>query len=210
MSKLIDSTGKRFGRLIVLERAPNNKWGQSRWLCLCDCGEKTVVYSIHLRSKRTQSCGCLNREKRTTHGHTVRGRSSKVYSVWRAMVQRCTNNSYKQWENYGGRGIRVCERWLKFENFLEDMGDKPEGYQIDRIDNDGGYFKENCRWATRRQNNRNKRSNRLITFDGKTQCLTEWAEEIGICLETICKRFQLGWSAEEVLTISVGKRGKNG
>jgi len=209
MPRLVDLTGKRFGRLVVIKRVVNNKWGQSRWLCLCDCGKKPIVSNTHLRTGSVQSCGCMNIEKLTRHGGAKRGKRLKIYAVWGAMIQRCTNPNNRQWKNYGNRGITVCERWMKFENFLEDMGKPPgHGYSIERKDNNGNYCKENCIWATRKEQNRNKRDNHLITFGGKTQCLTDWAEEIGIKQETILKRFRISWSIEKALTTPVKKRRK--
>lgn len=154
--RLIDLTGQRFTRLTVVERAPNNG-KQPAWLCRCDCGEMTTVQGGNLRDGNVQSCGCLRRP----HGHSWdRGEPSGAYVSWKAMIQRTTNPKRRGYENYGGRGIRVCERWLTFENFLADMGDRPDGKSLDRIDPDGNYELANCRWATRSEQQRNQRRNR--------------------------------------------------
>lgn len=125
------------------------------------------------------------------------------------MIQRCTNHKNKYYPNYGGRGITVCQEWRdSFENFLKDMGECPSKHQIDRIDNNGGYRKENCRWVTPKTNSRNRRDNRLETHNGKTQCLAAWAEEIGINIKTLGSRLRNGWSIENALKISVAKKEK--
>lgn len=202
MSRLIDLTGRRFGRLIVIKRMGNNEHGQSMWLCFCRCEYKVVIRGSHLTSGVTKSCGCLQIAIVTKHGCY----NNKIYKIWATMIQRCKNPNNKQWKNYGGRGIKVCKRWLKFGNFLEDMGESPSRFQIDRIDNNADYSKKNCRWVTSKINNRNRRNNRLIVFDGKTQCLAEWAEEIGIPESTIHMRIdQYGWSVEKTLTVPVRK-----
>jgi len=216
MRRLIDLVGKRFGRLTVIKYGGKNNWGKSRWLCECDCGSKVVVNSSSLNSGHTKSCGCLQKEKatisclnRTIHGHKRVKKISKTYVSWCGIIQRCTDPHYNEYEYYGGRNIRVCKRWRNsFENFLEDMGERPEGRQIDRINNNGNYCKSNCRWVTSKTNNRNKRNNHLETYDGKTQCLTAWAEDIGIDRRTIKKRLKLGWSIEKALTTPVKKRRK--
>lgn len=127
MPRLIDLTGQKFGRLLVIKRVDNNKHGQSMWLCLCSCGIEKIVCGGNLNNGNTQSCRCLNREKiniaNTTHGHRKNRKMSKTYQSWSNIIQRCTNPNHKYYYNYGGREITVCERWMKFENFLEDMGE---------------------------------------------------------------------------------------
>lgn len=201
---LIDLVGQRFGRLIVLERVDNDQHRKTRLLCLCNCGTEVVVRSSSLKNGDTRSCGCLRKETLTKHGHTVGGILSKTYTIWMGMLQRCFNSKSRYYYCYGKRGITVCKRWKKFENFLKDMGETPIYLQLDRIKNDKNYCKSNCRWVTRKEQQRNKRTNHLISYNNKQQCLSAWAEETGICAGTLLKRIKLGWSTKRVLTTSVG------
>ena len=142
MSKLIDLTDQRFGKLVVVDQADSDNHQKSRWKCRCDCGVIKVVSSSHLRRHNIQSCGCL----RISHGHTRKRTKSTIYVIWDSMLRRCANNNNTAWKYYGDRGIKVCKRWNKFENFAKDMGDSHiDGHQIDRIDNDGDYCLSNCR-----------------------------------------------------------------
>lgn len=210
MGKLIDLTGQQFGRLTVIRiHDGRNTYNQILWFCECDCGNTINVLSYSLQNHRTKSCGCYRREvssknkgRSPTHGHKRRGQRTLTYSVWTNMKARCYNPSNISYRNYGGRGIAVCERWRKsFENFLNDMGEKPTVYyQIDRIDNEGNYEPDNCRWVTRIQNGRNTRHNRLLTYNGKTQCISAWSEEIGIHTTTLRGRLKRGWSIERAIT----------
>lgn len=207
MPKFIDLMEKKFGRLKVIGRAKNSNQNGARWLCECNCGEKKIVLGSSLRGGITKSCGCLSIErtiKRSTkHGHREANKETQIYKTWRNMRQRCTNPNNKYYPNYGGRGIQVCKRWLKFENFNGDMGKgwKPV-LQIDRIDNNGNYCKSNCRWATKKQQMRNMRSNHLETYNNKTQCLAEWADETGISESLLRYRLKY-WSTEKALITSV-------
>lgn len=189
---------QRFGRLFVIEDKGSDKKG-SLWLCQCDCGSTKIVYGSHLVSASVVSCGCYHYERQTSakkHGK----RHSKAYVTWVNMRQRCGNPKNTAWPSYGGRGIRVCEQWCSFEAFYADMGDPPPGMSLDRIDVNGDYSKDNCRWATGKQQARNKSDNRMIEFDGKVQSLGAWAEETGIDYYTLHSRLKRGWSIEDALT----------
>jgi len=164
MSALIDLTGQRFIRLVVIIRATPDKSRKIRWWCICDCGNVTIVQSNNLKSGNTKSCGCLMRERavetNTTHGMV----DSLEYHSWAGMIQRCTNPNNTAYKNYGSRGISVCKKWMKFENFFADMGERPQTLTLERINNDLGYFPENCCWDTRiaQARNRRKRSKKLV------------------------------------------------
>lgn len=213
MPKFVDLTGQKFGKLKVLGQAGKDKWGNFRWLCRCECGQEKIICGTDLKSGKTKSCGCLRKEvtiKRSTkNGHNIKIETSRIYDSWRNMIQRCTNPNRNDYKNYGGRGITVCERWSGengFIHFLEDMGERPKGCSIDRINNNKGYCKENCRWVTPTQQARNTQKNLLQTYRGKTQCLAEWAEECDIPYRTLQARLcQYGWSIEKALTTPVGK-----
>jgi hypothetical protein len=159
----VDLIGKRFGRLTVTKRL-KVKW-VTVWLCRCSCGEITKVFGSNLRSGHTQSCGCLTKEitaqrnrANIRHGHCVAYKSTRIYRIWSSMLERCRTPQHRAYKHYGGRGIRVCEQWLIFENFLADMGERPPGRSLDRIDNDGNYEPSNCRWATQTEQVRNRRA----------------------------------------------------
>lgn len=204
---MIDLAQQKFGRLVVIKRVGKDNNGNYEWLCQCNCGQKKVIRGSSLRNGNTRSCGCLHKELASKanikHGYY----KTKIYGLWNQMIQRCTNPSDPGYGNYGGRGITVCSRWLKFENFLKDMGKVPEGHQIDRINNDGNYCSTNCRWVTPKQNNRNQRSNHSETFDGKTQCIGAWAEDYNIVYNTLWARLRVyGWSITKALTTPVKKR----
>jgi len=205
MGKFIDLIGKKFGKLIVTKFAFFKK-KRTYWHCKCDCGKETVVRGDNLKSGLTNSCGCERGNFK--HGYRRNRERSKIYVVWNHMIQRCTNPKNLAYKNYGKREITVCDRWNckkggSFENFLEDMGICPSGLTLDRINNDDGYYKENCRWVTSKINNRNKRSNHLIPYDGKKLCIAEWSEITGIHESTIWQRINDGWTPEETLTTPV-------
>lgn len=190
-----DLTGLAFGRLTVIAFA-----GSNRWHCQCECGSQRIVRGVHLRSGHTSSCGCRRKEvlNRTTHGLS----GSPEFFVWWEMLRRCYDDSREQYERYGGRGITVCQLWRNsFSAFYSDMGPRPSPqHSIERIDNDRGYSKANCRWATVHEQCRNTRRTRNLTFRGVTMCLTDWAARIGISQPTLTKRLERGWSIERALT----------
>jgi len=195
----IDLTGRRFGRWTVIRFHKKQTPTHLLWWCQCDCGTERAVAAGGLGNGSSTSCGCFRLEQKSTHGYTHR----HVYKVWAEMLQRCNNPHHRYYGNYGGRGITVCERWLFFENFIADLGDPPDGMMLERMDNDAGYNPENCKWATRTEQNRNRRFNRLITFNNETMCLAEWAEKLNIRQGTLSTRLANGWSLEEALCQTV-------
>lgn len=212
MSRLKNIAGLRFGLWTVICLAGIKEVGKrkakiSQWLCRCDCGTERVIGTCNLRSGHSKSCGCaaVGIGPTKTHGMS----SSRIYKIWLSMRKRCYYPAQKYYENYGGRGIKVCDRWLEkgtgFQNFLADMGKPPtEDHEIDRKDNGGDYTPENCQWITRKDNCRNRRSNKMITFMGQTACLAEWAERLGIKQGTLGARLRNGWPLEEALSVPSG------
>jgi hypothetical protein len=199
--------GQRFGRWRVLRYAGAIPFGSgvaSAWECVCDCGTKRTVAGVNLVTGRSASCGCLAvdrcREVVTTHGHSSGGEQSPEYMAWSHMLRRCTNPNNKDFADYGGRGIQVCAQWRSdFIKFLEDIGPKPSPkHTLDRFpNNNGNYEPGNVRWATRREQARNRRSNRVITFRGISRPLVEWAEDIGISKGTLLQRILGGLATRE-------------
>lgn len=170
MGKLIDLTGRKFGRLTVTGRDGTQNGKYVHWICSCNCGEKTSVRSAHLRYGNIKSCSCLALDNKTIHGML----GTPTYKSWVRMKQRCTNERNLGYKNYGGRGIAICEEWHKFENFFKDMGKRPKGFTIERISNDRGYSKENCEWATmKKQLNNTRRQHWFFAYNENTG---EWDE----------------------------------
>jgi len=220
MTAKIDLTGHRFGRLVVAAEASNTAAGKARWFCACDCGGSRVVAASSLRGSVTRSCGCLQRETAshrlqrdgeaqrakarhaiTTHGCASHGNTTKAYRAWTHILGRCHNETDRAYPNYGGRGIVVCDRWRSsFTAFLADMGEPSADLSLDRIDNDGPYSPDNCRWATCTEQARNQRTNRVLTVGEKSLTLAEWAELTGIPSPCIWKRLNRGWDIEKALS----------
>lgn len=196
MSAKINLTGKSFGHLIVLSENGRHR-KEAAWLCLCECGTEITLPGFRLRSGQTKSCGCLRneliRKATTVHG---RADTKGSWRIWIDMRRRCERPNDSAFPRYGGRGIKVCERWSVFANFLEDMGEHPPGMTLDRIDNNGNYEPSNCRWTTYSRNNRNKRNNHLLTIGDITRCIADWSDASGIAARTIWRRISLGWPSE--------------
>ena len=192
--------GQRFERLIVRVRLPNAQNGDAQWDCICDCGNTMVARSSNLLRGHTQSCGCLHRERATFRSNTHHMSKHRTYHSWLGMIQRCTNKNSPAFKWYGARGISVDPRWLKFPDFLADMGPCPENMSIDRINNNAGYSPQNCRWATKSEQAKNTRAVTLLTHNGLTLCQADWARHTGIPQPTISRRLRRGWSLERVLS----------
>lgn len=209
-----DMTGLRCNRLLVVgvaKRAINGT--HILWECVCDCGKTVIVASNGLRSGRSGSCGCRQRDQASSSNRTHGSSQTSLYAVWNMMIQRCENERSKDFGNYGGRGIRVCDEWRKsFEQFAKDVGERPSGkYSLDRFpDKSGDYTPGNVRWATQTEQMRNTRVNRLLTVRGETKCVTEFASQYGISRKCIAHRLQRGWSDEKaVLSPLDSRRGKH-
>ena len=203
-----DLTGRKFSRLKVLAYV-----GENRWACKCDCGNRIIVFGGNLRKGNTRSCGCLhsevNTKRVTTHGYSDRSE----YHCHQTMIARCYRPSSASFRLYGGRGISVCDRWRfgesgksGFECFLADMGDKPSpGHSIDRIDSNGGYEPNNCRWATAAEQSANTRRNRLVTMNGETMILIQAIRASGLTETLVRQRLTRGWAVDRALATPKGR-----
>ena len=208
--RLKDLTGQKFGRLTVISRSPNIG-KKAAWLCKCECGKESIVTSTHLMSGHTTSCGCYNKEvvsaMKKRHGMT----QTKIYREWRAMISRCSNGNVRSCADYGGRGITVFARWANsFETYYDYVSKLPHfgevGYSLNRIDNDGNYEPGNVEWADRIAQANNKRNNHLVTYNGSTRTLAEWAREKGITYRALTHRLERGWSIERALEMPLNNR----
>jgi hypothetical protein len=214
MSKCNDLTGKRFGRLFVIKRVGSNKFNKSIWLCKCDCGNEKIITGTLLRIGETTSCGCFNRERlietskeaNTTHGK----RYTTLYHIWRGIKLRCLNEKNPNYKYYGSRGIKICDEWKDnfqaFYNWSIDNGYNeeklPSGRNkltIDRIDIDGDYTPSNCRFITYKQQNRNRRNNKRITYNNQTLTLVEWCEILNLPYDRVQQRIYKGMSFEKAM-----------
>lgn len=204
-----DLTGRKFFRLKVKGFAGlRGKRKKPQWHCECECGSLTVVQSDNLLSGHTQSCGCYSQEvrvaSRTSHGYSRNRKPTPEYKSWLGLVARCNNPNSGGYESWGGRGIKVCERWMKFESFIADMGQMPgKGYSIERIDNNGNYSPDNCKWATRAEQCRNRRSNIIIEYRGERKVLKDWCSILGLKYHTVFARIRYyGWTVERALGVT--------
>lgn len=210
----IDLTGKIFGRITVIKRAPKDKRGECYWLCRCSCGNIKRVSGYKLRSGNTRSCGCLQNEirksgtLRRTHGMT----NTRLYAIWSNMKSRCENPKNIEYAAYGGRGISVCKEWHKFEAFYHWA--ISSGYRdnltIDRINVNNGYLPGNCRWASSAEQSLNRTDNHFITAFGKKQTIKEWSLESGLKYDTIERRInQYGYTPEEAVSLPLWSKRRN-
>lgn len=203
----LDLVGKRFGRLTVISECNPRKYQsgtKSRFLCRCDCGALHYAQGSSLVSSSIQSCGCLRNEKATTHGMA----RSKTYKSWAAMMSRCRNPKDPGWHLYGGRGITVCKSWWIFENFLLDMGERLPGTSIDRIDPNGNYDPNNCRWASSKAQSQNRRNTHFVELNGQKMCVTEWERKLGMKREVMGSRLRRGWTLEKAFSCPVQQRSR--
>lgn len=205
MRKLIDLTGKKFGRLTVIEMVGTHIYPCGTkiplWKCKCDCGNERVIHSSNLR-KGQISCGCFKKENPNRLKHGLKG--TRIYDIWQSMKQRCCNSKSINYKDYGARGITICDEWLHdfqaFYNWSMLHGYK-DNLEIDRIDNDKGYIPENCCWTTREQQQNNKRNNHFIEYNGKKQTVSQWSKELNIDYDKLLDRVnKLHWSIEKALT----------
>jgi hypothetical protein len=212
MAKRIDLTGEIFGRWTVLYLAGRTNYGLLKWYCRCACGKEKVVLRSILVNGESQSCGCKPSIRRTTHGHTTNRAISSEYSSWLSMKVRCSLKTHHAYKHYGGAGISVCERWVhSFENFLLDMGPKPTPkHSIDRINSKGNYEPSNCRWATSKEQSRNKSTNVYVTFMGDTKTVSDWAEAFGVERHVISNPMRTGKGIDEIIPILKVKKFNKG
>lgn len=209
--KQLNITGKRFGKLVAIKTIGKNKNGGYLWQCKCDCGNEITASVGNLNNGHTKSCGCLRSDQCKTNFTKHGLESTRLYDIWRDMRLRCYDERNIPYNRYGGRGITICDEWKEDVKAFYDWAmanGYNDGLTIERIDNDGNYSPENCRLATVKEQANNRRSNVLVTHEGKTQTMKEWAHEVGIPYKAVWARMQkLGWSAERALTEPV-KKGK--
>lgn len=213
MGKLIDLTGQRFGRLTVIEKSPSRRGDKTWWSCKCDCGSTLEVWSVYLRNGTTKSCGCLNREMCSARLKAYRkrngadGRSkNRLHSIWAGMKERCLSPGSHAYALYDGRGITVCDEWRNSFDAFRDWAlthGYSEDLSIDRIDVDGDYCPENCRWADAITQSNNTRCNHMLTYSGRTMSVSRWAVEIGISRGTLVSRLSAGWSVQQAIETPV-------
>lgn len=204
--KKLDLVGQTFGRLTVIERVTDKHKKVGLWRCKCECGNESIVITCNLTNGHTRSCGCLGKSHRTTHGACRGGKHKRLYDIWINMRARCYGKTHPNYPLYDGRGICICDEWNSFEAFEKwalDAGyDKSScrgAYTLDRIDVNGNYEPSNCRWISADEQNRNKRNTRNITYNGKTQCVAEWARELNLKPRTIYSRISRGVTDPQAL-----------
>lgn len=203
MTKAADLAGMKFGKLTAISRVENTTRGHTQWLCCCECGGEKIAQAAYLNKGTTRSCGCLGVEQRKNAAKSRCHEGSKTnntaeYYSWQNMIDRCYKPTARGYKDYGGRGIIVCERWRSsFANFVADMGRRPDGMTLDRTNTDANYAPENCRWATRTEQANNRRTNRIITIDGKSMTVAQWARQLGISCRVIHARLYSGMNEHD-------------
>ena len=209
--KFINLIGKKFGKLIVIDRAKNSEDGRRRWKCKCECGNITILQTNALRRGNTKSCGCLRKMKNEKNPNYKHGkRNTKLYYIWQGMKQRCYDTKSVKYHNYGKRGIKVCDEWkndfMSFYNwalkngFCEFKNRKEQ--TLDRINNNGNYEPNNCRWVTQSENCRNRNNNKILVKDGISKTIAEWCEELGLNQRTVSKRAQKYEDISDILSVN--------
>ena len=208
--KAIDLSGERFGSLVATKRA-ENKGRNTYWICVCDCGRTISVSTTHLRRGKTKSCGCQTSKLKSINHQTHGLTETHLYNIWIGMKQRCFSENHSSYSDYGGRGITICEEWKDDFTAFYDWSLRNgwnEGLEIDRMDNNGSYSPENCRWVSRTVQNNNKRNNHYIEYNGKTQTMAQWAKELNMNPVTLKSRIRRGWSIEDAFTKPISNDGK--
>ena len=199
-ARAFDATGLKCHSLVVIGPSDKYRGGQRLWECLCVCGSTTFQDVFRLRYGKVKSCGCKTKEilseARTIHGET----DTPTWCSWKSMLDRCYHRDHKSFAAYGGRGIAVCDEWTEYVNFRRDMGERPSGMSLGRIDNSGHYERGNCRWETPKQQARNRRDSRLLSHNGITATISEWAERTGLTFGTLWRRIKNGWPVGKALT----------
>lgn len=211
MGKLIDLTGRRFGRLVVIERSENSKDGKACWLCHCDCGKNVTVRGKDLRTEKQVSCGCMKKERVANINKLHGQRNSRLYRIWCAMKCRTQNSNAWNYKYYGGKGVSICPEWHKsfmlFQKWAMNNGYN-DNLTIERIDNDKGYSPDNCRWIEQQEQKNNTSRNIFLTFNGETNSIARWAKKLKIGYSTIYARLKRGWTVEQALTQPIKKQTK--
>lgn len=199
-TKFIDLTGKIFGNLTVLQRTKNTTYGHPRYLCQCKCGMQKEIIGQHLKSGASSSCGCIQRAIASTYNSTHGLSGTRTYKIWKGMHKRCSNENSSGFYKYGARGIHVDKKWNSFEQFFRYMGHPPTPHHsIERKNNNMGYSKKNCKWATMKEQSRNTRSNNFIEFSGIRLCVTDWAIKLKMNPDTLFMRIRRGFSTKQIL-----------
>jgi hypothetical protein len=205
-----NNTGKYFGRLYVLGFEGVQEIGcNTLWKVLCECGKIVIMSNQKLMIKgkyRVEACAVCGHKQGAVRRQTHNKSRTKMYHCYYIMMNRCRNPNVDSYPHYGGRGIKVCERWHSYENFYNDMGERPEGMSIERVDANGDYCPENCKWATNAEQQRNKTNNRYLTVNGEKKLLIDWAKEYRIPRSTMYSRLDRGWSDERAVTQPLQKR----